>query len=153
MFNKLPDKGHQPWHLVKEEFESKWCKTAVTSNLIALLSTDNLIDLRSAADSSLFLEKDANHHYSHPCVSTTIPPHFFPILKYCLPILSNFLAAREVYGMFDFCQQTACSEHCNFALIWDPAFQAEKSFSRQEKVSCKKRTAATSETPSTVSLR
>ena len=43
-FNKLPDEGHRRWHLVREEFQSKWCKTVDTPVLVALLSThDNTL--------------------------------------------------------------------------------------------------------------
>ena len=39
-FNKLPDEGHRRWHLVHDEFESKWFKTTDEPVLVALLSTD-----------------------------------------------------------------------------------------------------------------
>jgi hypothetical protein len=42
-FNKLPDEGHRRWHLVREEFLSKWCTTTDTPALVALLSTDTNI--------------------------------------------------------------------------------------------------------------
>ena len=35
-FNKLPDEGHCRWHIVKQEFESRWCSPV----LIAHISTD-----------------------------------------------------------------------------------------------------------------
>ncbi|KAF8809146.1 hypothetical protein BYT27DRAFT_7285346 [Phlegmacium glaucopus] len=38
-FNRLPDEGHRRWHLVHEEFKSRWCKTAGIPILVALLST------------------------------------------------------------------------------------------------------------------
>jgi len=41
-FNKLPDEGHRRWHLVRAEFESKWCKTTDIPILVASLSTDIL---------------------------------------------------------------------------------------------------------------
>jgi hypothetical protein len=37
-FNKLPDEGHRRWHVVKQEFESRWCTAAPV--LIAHISTD-----------------------------------------------------------------------------------------------------------------
>jgi len=137
-FNKLPDEGHRRWHLVKQEFQSRWCQTADTSSIIALLSTDNAVNLRSAPDSPGSPEIDA-------------------VLNDPIPTLSKLLAARDVHGVFNFCQQTADSKHGKFALVWDLAFQAGKSFSQVETVSpsCKKLTVATSEaafatTPSTV---
>jgi len=42
-FNKLPDEGHRRWHLVRQAFELKWCKTMDTTPvLFALLSTDTI---------------------------------------------------------------------------------------------------------------
>ena len=41
-FNKLPDEGHRRWHLVLEEFQSKWCKTVDTPVLVALLSANDI---------------------------------------------------------------------------------------------------------------
>ena len=38
-FNKLPDEGHRRWHVVKQEFESRWC-TPASPVLIAHISTD-----------------------------------------------------------------------------------------------------------------
>lgn len=139
-FNKLPDEGHRRWHLVKQEFQSRWCQTADTSNIVALLSTDNPVDPHSAPDSSA-------------------SPEIYAVLNDPIPTLSKLLAARDVHGVFNFCQQTADSEHGKFALVWDLAFQAGKSFAQGETVSpsCKKPTVATSEpasatTPPTVPI-
>jgi hypothetical protein len=38
-FNGLPDEVRRRWHLLKPEFESRWC-TSTTPGLVALLSTD-----------------------------------------------------------------------------------------------------------------
>jgi len=119
-FNKLPDEGHQLWHSAKQEFESRWCKTLP------------------------FLEKDTNDHYATSHASATLPPYSVP-LKDPLPILSKLLAAQDAPGVFDFCQQTANSEHRNFALVWDLAFRAGNSFAKQENASRKEPAAATSE--------
>jgi hypothetical protein len=36
-FNELPHEGHRQWHVVKQEFESRWCNTPT---VVALLYTD-----------------------------------------------------------------------------------------------------------------
>jgi hypothetical protein len=88
-----------------------------------------------------------------PHASATLLPRSVP-LQDPLPILSKLLAAQDAHGVFDFCQQTANSEHRNFALIWNLAFRAGNSFAQQENASRKEPVPAiseiVSETPSTV---
>ena len=154
-FNRLPDEGRQLWSSAKQEFESRWCKITAMPNLIALLSTDNPTNLPSAHDFSPLLETDTNDHHATPRTSTTLPPLSVP-LKDPLPVLSKLLAAQDAHGVFDFCQQTANSEHRNFALVWNLAFQAGNSFAQQENASRKEPVPTTSEiaseAPSTVPI-
>ncbi|KAF8961249.1 hypothetical protein BDZ97DRAFT_1760094 [Flammula alnicola] len=161
-FNKLPDEGHQRWHLVKQEFESRWCKSPGISDapsLVALLSMDTPVNIPIPSISCPLPVPDVDEHYSTPPSSPTLPPHPLPtpqnpkinVPDICLSILLNLLAARDIYGVADFCRLTADTEHCNFALIWDLAFEAGKSFAQQEQDSLKKLMVTTSEAASQTS--
>jgi hypothetical protein len=65
-FNKLPDEGHRRWHLVLEEFQSKWCKTADTPVPIALLSTNDTGNILPPNPDTPHADKPATTSLSDP---------------------------------------------------------------------------------------
>jgi hypothetical protein len=101
-FNKLPDEGHRRWHIVKQEFESRWCSTA-SPVLIAHISTDIPVSTILPIPNIL----------TSPATSTCQLEAFRTFVELAdLRTINSFLTTA-----------TSSSESENLIALWDRAFK------------------------------
>ena len=111
-FNKLPNEGHRRWHVVKQEFESRWC-TTTSPSLIAHISADVPVSITIPTTPNIS---------PPPSTTTSELESFHTFIR---------LADFETINLF-LTTATSSSGSENLRALWDRAFKEGYERCREE---------------------